>query len=961
LSLVTDEPLEPIVPPSPVTISSLTGIGNLNNDSQLLPSTTSIFSIPAPTVMSSGTLESLTNSGIFGTTTTGTGTDEGSSSIDNFEDEITGKEIRPGTSPGGSLTVPNPTHLESTQFVVATGSDQPGLHHLPAATVSPTSGVVKKEIKQETGPFVCQYCSRQYDKRQKYEIHLMFHTGETPFKCHLCGKGFRDKRKLKLHVARHTGSLPNKCHLCPRSFEGPKALQKHLLAHESERVVQPKLITNADGTTAIALPTDNGVGGHGTKGDQVIISNATATSGGAPDQVLPGGGVSVVGPPGQGSEDDQSNTISLSMDDLMQYAQPVPDNVITEENGLEDKIAGGSATTKFVTLGMDEFIQHESQHGQQQPAQHHQPLVASKSLPLSGSDIPDISGDLHNDSGEFPDLLDSESNLESLSSYAVSSRPSKSGLHEDQESGLTFATLSGVKPVYPESAAAISKVNVQSPENMVVARKSTAPGVVSAMAKVMGTPGTSGSNNPAEITANASGANPTTQETQLKPDDLNEAISQLTKSQIKLPPGTCLVPADAKCEQVLAPDQAQLEMIGSALQNSNINLQGDQNNPMIITIQYKVYPDAQGGEPQKVAVQRNLAEIISEAPNEMAGATATTSASGTTATDQANASNSLGSTPVATPTPPIQSKSTTKVKPIGVDMEPSELPAIPVAPPTGPDPSKDTMKVISASGKEFDVPTIVTSGYDLDKLLCTFCNKVFKNDKTLMSHMLHHFGVTPKMASCPICGLTLQKKSYARHLRLHGNVVPEVCQYCQKEFREKRSMDKHIKAIHQAERPYICPIPDCAETFRNQVELKNHHNRHIKDYPYECDRCPMTFQKQDSLTTHYRSHTGEKPFVCEICDKSFTSEKNKKVHVQRHQGSLPHKCDVCSMTFQSRSHLIKHATSHNRQGVVRNVQITDDNPTGGTSSSNNKINNFLESFTASLGDDMLGGMDDQVI
>ena len=230
----------------------------------------------------------------------------------------------------------------------------------------------------------------------------------------------------------------------------------------------------------------------------------------------------------------------------MQYAQPVPDNVITEENGLEDKIAGGSATTKFVTLGMDEFIQHEQgQQQHHQPAQHHQPLVASKSLP-SGS-MPDISGDLNNDSGEFPDLLDSESNLESLSSYA-SSRPSKP-VHEDQESGLTFATLSGVKPVYPESA--ISKVP---PENIVVARKSTAP--VAAVAKVM-TP-TPHSNNPAEITANASGANPTTQETQLKPDDLNEAISQLTKSQIKLPPGTCLVPADAKCEQVLAPDQAQV-------------------------------------------------------------------------------------------------------------------------------------------------------------------------------------------------------------------------------------------------------------------------------------------------------------------------------------------------------------------------------------------------------------------
>ena len=95
----------------------------------------------------------------------------------------------------------------------------------------------------------------------------------------------------------------------------------------------------------LALPTDNGVGGHGTNLDQVIIANA-ATS--AADQVS---GVAV-GPGQGGSEDDQSNTISLSMDDLMQYAQPVPDNVITEENGLEDKIAGGSATTKFVTLGM---------------------------------------------------------------------------------------------------------------------------------------------------------------------------------------------------------------------------------------------------------------------------------------------------------------------------------------------------------------------------------------------------------------------------------------------------------------------------------------------------------------------------------------------------------------------------------------------------------------------------------
>ena len=43
--------------------------------------------------------------------------------------------------------------------------------------------------------------------------------------------------------------------------------------------------------------------------------------------------------------------------------------------------------------------------------------------------------DLHNDSGEFPDLLDSESNLESLSTFKPFATRSKV---EHEESGLTF-------------------------------------------------------------------------------------------------------------------------------------------------------------------------------------------------------------------------------------------------------------------------------------------------------------------------------------------------------------------------------------------------------------------------------------------------------------------------------------------------------------------------------------------
>ena len=188
---------------------------------------------------------------------------------------------------------------------------------------------------------------------------------------------------MRRHVARHDGSLPNKCDLCPRSFEGPKALEKHKEAHRMGRFVQPKVIMNADGSMAMALPTEAGAGGPGI-GTSTVVPPTSANAAAQLDsslttpvigtegqtnlalaglQPIPPAAAAAVAAanaaqaannadPGGHDQDDQA-TISLSMDDLMQYAQPVPDNVIHEENGLEDKLTAGR--TKFVPLNMDEF------------------------------------------------------------------------------------------------------------------------------------------------------------------------------------------------------------------------------------------------------------------------------------------------------------------------------------------------------------------------------------------------------------------------------------------------------------------------------------------------------------------------------------------------------------------------------------------------------------------------------
>ncbi|CAB4054974.1 KRAB [Lepeophtheirus salmonis] len=644
--------------------------------------------------------------------------------------------------------------------------------------------------------YTCQFCSRCYTDKNRFEIHVRFHTGETPYVCPICNKGFRDGKKMKIHVGRHTSSLTHKCHLCPRSFEGPRALNKHLLAHKMKNYISPK---------------SNKI-------------NQLKTSTPAPLPNIP--------PPRPPSD----STISLTMDDLIQYAQPLPE---MHESVLQEKLIEGAA--KVVPVTMEEF----------------------------------------KTDSEFPDLLDSMSSVQDTYAKMNSIPVSSSDSHVSTPiscSGLsgstpTFTTLSGVEPEYPAHLAL--KPNITGGPPIVLARKSAAP-PPPPKAKKDSSHGSSKSSSLSSskhtlVSQNIKQQISTTPNVPVlvsKPEALvtalaSEAVAQLAKAKINLPAGTCIVPASASQK-----NESQESLVANpAIKTTSSVAVSDPkggppstvpSQPMTITIQYKIYPDQKGEEPRTVSVKRDLADLIKETP-------ARSSSQSSISSEKTVAS------PGVTPFPEINK----------VQIEPKKI-----------DPAKETRPVITPAGNKYDVPTVVTGGYDLDNLMCTFCDRRFKNEKTLMGHMLNHFGVAPKMASCPECGLTLQKKSYARHLRLHGNIAPQVCTICKKEFREKRSLDKHIKVVHGGEQSYPCNY--CPETFKTAIEQKNHVDSHV----YQFD-----------------SYWRKKPFSCEICDKSFASEKVKRNHVLKHQGSLPHKCEVCYMTFQSKAHLVKHESKNDMQVI----------------------------------------------
>ncbi|XP_035713616.1 zinc finger protein 37 homolog [Folsomia candida] len=174
---------------------------------------------------------------------------------------------------------------------------------------------------------------------------------------------------------------------------------------------------------------------------------------------------------------------------------------------------------------------------------------------------------------------------------------------------------------------------------------------------------------------------------------------------------------------------------------------------------------------------------------------------------------------------------------------------------------------------------------------CQFpgCEKIYKNRYGLSQHVSTEHAENPVRFPCTLCG---------------------------KKFKRRSHLETHIHS-HTTEKTYNCST--CGRSFAHKASVTQHEKTHLEKSARDMLQyrvCPQTFSSKKSLQGHIRVlHENQRNYPCAFCDKRFANTTNLKVHLERRHPTgkelIVYSCEKCEYRSHSKANLAAHGIRHN--------------------------------------------------